>query len=67
MANKLERAKALATEHYSTWGQWVIECLDDADLEKELELEKEYNDLKEWVEIRERIADAHEETERSSY
>ena len=64
MTSKLERAKALATEHYSTWGQWVIECLDDADLEKQLE---EYDSLENWVEIRERVADAHEELFRSSH
>ena len=62
--SKLERAKTLATENYGTWGQWIVECYDDADLMEEL---ADYDTLEDWVEIRERIADAHEETERSSY
>lgn len=55
-------AKKLAQDNYERWGQYVIECYTDSELEKNL---SDFDSIKDWVDIRIRIADVLEE--RQSY
>jgi hypothetical protein len=57
---ELTEAKRLAEENYSTWGQWVIECYTDQELQDELD---EHASLKDWVEFRKTLASIYEERE----
>jgi hypothetical protein len=53
----LERAKALATRHYNTWGGRVIEGMNDAELTASLEKE---STLADWIETQ-KMRQSHRE------
>lgn len=57
-------AKKLANDNYSSWGQWVIECLDDEELLEEI---IDFDTIEDWIEIREQVADAHREIENTAF
>lgn len=61
MKNKVQKAKELAEENYSTWGQWVVECLTDSEIENDIE----DMGINEWVEYRKKIAAIFEEREKT--
>ena len=60
----IAKAKKLAMDNYTEWGQWVVECMDDAALAEDL---ADFDTLDEWVEIRKRVADAHGEIENTAW
>jgi hypothetical protein len=51
-------AKKLANDNYESWGQYVVECYTDSELEKDL---SDFDSLEDWVDIRIRVADVLEE------
>ncbi len=51
-------AKKLAQDNYESWGQYVVECYTDSELEKDL---SDFDSLEDWVDIRIRVADVLEE------
>jgi hypothetical protein len=59
-----KKAMALALENYSTWGQWVVECYETKELEKEL---KEFNSLEEWVEMKKIVTGVYSEIENTQF
>jgi hypothetical protein len=60
----LAEAKKLASENYSTWGQWVVECFSDAELREDL---AEFDTLDDWVEIRVAVGEHHAEIENTAW
>lgn len=61
---KIEKAKTLAMKKYGTWGQWVIETMDDDDIDNEM---TECNSFRGWVRLRRRVASAFREIERTAF
>lgn len=59
MDDKLKKAKQLAEDNYEEWGQWVVECMTDEELKRDIGEDS----LEEWVEFRKRIASIHRERE----
>ena len=57
-------ARNLAEDNYSTWGQWVVECMTDAELSESL---GDARTLAEWVAIRKVVASAHCEIESTAW
>lgn len=56
----LAKAKQLSLDNYETWGQWVVECMEDKELEEDL---RDFENLDDWVEIQERVGKVYEERE----
>lgn len=56
----IAEAKKLANDNYESWGQYIVECYTDEELEECLE---DFNSLDEWVEVRISIANIYEERE----
>ena len=54
------KAKKLASENYESWGQYIVECYTDEELEECLE---DFHSLEEWAEVRLTIANIHKERE----
>ena len=52
------KAKKLAQENYMSWGQYVIECYEDSELQESLE---SFDTLEDWIEVRIRVADVYAE------
>ena len=63
MTNKYEQAKKLAEDNYSTWGQWVVECMGMKEITASFQRYDESGEmtLNEWVEIREAVGDHHQD------
>lgn len=61
MENKVQKAKELAEENYSEWGQWVVECMTDEEVQEDIG----NSTIEEWVEIRKKIARICEEREKA--
>lgn len=60
----IEKAKKLAEENYSTWGQWVIECYTDSELGENLE---DFRTIEEWVKVRQDVAGYYKEIESTAW
>jgi hypothetical protein len=61
--DKVEQAKKLAMDNYDSWGQFVIECMTDNEIEASLfDLT-----LEEWVKIREDVGGYFREIERTKF
>lgn len=59
----LELAKKAAQDHYNTWGQFVIECMTDNEIEASLfDLT-----LEEWIKIREDVGGYFQDIERTKF
>ena len=58
----IAEAKKLAYDNYESWGQYIVECYTDEELEECLE---DFDSLEEWVEVRIRVANVLEERESS--
>jgi hypothetical protein len=54
----LAKAKKLSEENYETWGQWVVECMTDEELQAELE---EFETFQAWLDIRITVGLIYEE------
>jgi len=54
----VKKAKKLAYENYSSWGQWVIECMTDAEIAADI---AEAKSFEEWLEIRIIVGEHHQE------
>lgn len=59
-----KKAMTLALENYSTWGQYVVECYEIKELEKELE---EFNSLEDWIEMKKITASIYSEIEKTRF
>lgn len=62
--NEISDARTLAAKNYQAWGQWVIECQSDADIEEDLRI---CGSITEWVELRKSIAGAASEIENTAW
>lgn len=56
-----KKALELAQDNYATWGQYVVETTTLEELQEQLE---DFDTLEQWVEVRERVADAYREIEK---
>lgn len=65
MNELVAEAKRLANVNYSTWGQWVVETMTDAEI-AEL-LEDCNNDINEFVDLRIRVASYYNEIESTAW
>lgn len=65
MNELVAEAKRLANVNYSTWGQWVVETMTDAEI-AEL-LEDCNNDINEFVDLRIRAASYYNEIESTAW
>lgn len=65
MNELVAEAKRLANVNYSTWGQWVVETMTDAEI-AEL-LEDCNNDINEFVDLRIRVAGYYNEIESTAW
>ena len=54
----IAEAKKLAYDNYEAWGQYIVECYTDEELEECLE---DFDSLDEWVEVRISIANIYDE------
>ena len=62
--NEISAARDLAAKNYQTWGQWVIECQSDADIEEDLRI---CGSMQEWIALRKSIASAASEIENTAW
>lgn len=54
----IAEAKKLAHDNYESWGQYVVECYTDSELEKDL---SGFDSLEDWVDVRITVAEVLEE------
>lgn len=65
---KIEACKRLARNHYDTWGQWVVECHTDEDIERDLiNINGDELTLEEYISLREDVAGYYREIENTAW
>ena len=59
-----KEAMQRATEEYSYWGQWIVECFTEEELKVEL---ADFETIDQWIEWRKILADIFEERENTAF
>ena len=54
----INQVKGLAQDNYETWGQYVVECYSDEELEEDI---SDFDTIEEWIDVRKSVANVIEE------
>lgn len=64
MDKTVENAIKLASDNYSEWGQWVIECMSKKEIEDDL---AEFDTLEDWVYIKKTVGSVYRDIENTAW